>query len=186
MSSSEQKHETVCRFVLRLCSEKDDSIWEQIDKLSKIDYKAALSILVRIAESHGFTFRKEDWERFVKKIIEAYHDQRNNGDCNVIELLKKPTEEHSKDLKEYVFEICDHEGDPGWDKEEDYRFRVDYVIEALQDQMEDDDSGSLLHSCSQEQLEGKGWVPGRFGISCCTGCSWTTIQWSDVAIAISI
>jgi hypothetical protein len=185
MSSSGPKHEMVRRFVLRLCNEKDDSTWEQIDKLSKIDYEEAISILVRIAESHGFSFLKKDWEWVVKKIIEGYPDQRDKGNCSVIELLKKPTKEHSEDLKEYVYEICDHEGEPDWNKEEDYRFRVEYVIEALQDQM-DDDSGSLLHSCSQEQLEGKGWIPGRFGISCCTGYSWTIIKWSDVAGAISI
>jgi hypothetical protein len=185
MSYSEQKHKTVSRFVLHLCNEEDDAIWEQIDKLSKVDYEAAMSILVRIAKSHGFTFLKEDWERVVKKIIEAYPDQRNNRNCDIIELLRKPTKEHSKELKEYVFEICDYEGDPSWGKEKDYRFRVDYVIEALQNEMENDDSGSLLHSCSQEQLDGKGWIPGGFGISCCTGHFQTTINWRDIKDSLS-
>lgn len=185
MSSSDKKHQNVCRFILNLCGEKDGSTWEQIDKLSEIDYEASMSILVRTAESHGYSFVKEDWEWAVKKIIEAHPDQQDNENCDVIECLKKPTKEHSDSLKEYVYEICDYEGDPDWDKEEDYRFRVEHVIATLQEQIEDE-SAPLLLACTQEQLEGKGWVPNRFGISCCTGHSWTTIKWSDVADAIAV
>lgn len=175
MSSSDPKHEMVCRFVLHLCSEKDDSIWKQMGELSKIDYEAAVSVLVCTAESRGFPFLREDWERVIKKMIEAYPDQQNREDRTVIELLKKPMEEHSVSLKESVYEICDYEGDPDWNEEEDYQFRVKYVIEALQKRLKSD-SVSLLRSCSQEQLEGKGWVPSRFGISCCTGYLWITIN----------
>ena len=78
MSSSDQIHEMVCEYVLNLCSEKCDStIRYQLDELSKIDYDAAMSVLVNRAESHGFTFSSEDWEWIVKKIIEAYPNQQD-------------------------------------------------------------------------------------------------------------
>ena len=184
MSSFDQAHQVVCKFILYLINEKNSSIWKHIDELSKMNYEKAVSTLVGAAEDVGFSFFKEDWEWVVKKIVETYLCQQERKNCSVIELLKRPIKKHSDNLREYVYEICDYEGDPSWNKEEDYQFRVEYVIEALGDQMEDA-SVPMLCSCSQEQIEGKGWLPNRFGISCCTGHFQTTISWSDIKDSLS-
>ena len=169
----------VREFIVKIRHEWNRTISTEINRFFEMEYETAITLLENFAHNYGYTFSLQDWESYVKEVIEGYKTKSTQEFRRTIDLLSAPLENHCDGLKEYVFEICDYEGDPSWSKEEDYQYRVDYVIESLEDMVDESDQ-SLLSTCDQDQLEGKGWKINQLGLSCDTGHSKRLISWDKI------
>lgn len=178
---SNDSNDPVRKFLVSIYNEKKwDWVWEEINKISELDYEEAMSKLVNISINCGFPFSKKEWESCIKEIICNYINNSKQENRKIIKLLKKPPNNHSEGLKKYVYEICDYGGDPEWNEKEDYYERVKYVIDVLQEQIEDS-SEYILSGCNQEQLQGKGWIPEKaIGLTCKPPMGYSVfILWKD-------
>jgi hypothetical protein len=147
-------------FLLNLHRLTDAQVWTELEKAADApSYGKAIQQVLRFAEQRGFHITQAGWEAYVRTTLANLPGELDNQ----IRMLRDPPEQHSESLREWVHEVCDHEGESGLTEEEDYECRVQYVLEALH---RENARPSLFSLCSQAQLRGRGWLPCRLGSFC--------------------
>ena len=141
------------------------------DKVASLGELDTESDLIDAAGRLGYAFSLQDWQSTVELLIYAYLEDSEDSELS---MLQEPIESHSAALREWEYEVCDYEGDPTWSKEQDYRFRVDHLLEQLAYEP------SIFDYCDEGQLRGKGWLPFAFGLRTESGFSNLVFSWRHI------
>ena len=127
--------------------------------------------LMAAAMHRGYTISLQGWCDAVRAlVIEPYMSS------DPLSALRSPTKSHSAPLREWVYEVCDHEGDSAWSRDEDYCARVEYILGTYGRKS---DQVIQLH-LSVEQLNGIGWLPDPFGLCTEGEIARKLISWSKI------
>jgi hypothetical protein len=132
--------------------------------------------LLEYAASVEYHFSSKQWQSAVADVVKEHFGPRRHEE--IIRLLQEPISKHRENLREWVFEVVDYEGDPAWTPEEDYQHRVEHILPQLVA-----DNGHEADGLTDLQMAGKGWSLGPFGLhpeepGTGMGINWTEI--SDV------
>ena len=150
-------------------SDRDARVWSGLREgfLSE-------SQLLEYAASLDYHFSSGEWQSAVSHIVEEYLGPKRHEET--IKLLQEPTSKHRENLREWVFEVVDHEGDPAWTPEEDYQYRVEHALRQLVA-----DRGYEADEFSDLQMAGKGWGVMPLGLSTDGPGTRTLIAWTEIS-----
>jgi len=134
----------------------------------------AESRLLEYAASVEYHFSSEQWQSAVADVVKEHFGPRRHEE--IIRLLQEPTSKHRENLREWVFEVVDYEGDPAWTPEEDYQHRVEHILPQLVA-----DSGYEADGLTDLQMAGQGWGVMPFGLSTDGPGTRTLISWTEIS-----
>jgi hypothetical protein len=129
--------------------------------------------LMAAARRDGYRASLQSWREAVKILVV---DKCASSDP--YRALRSPIESHPARLREWVYEVCDYEGDPAWSRDQDYRERVEHLLSMAGRRP----ATGIIQQLTEEQLNGVGWLPNPFGLWTAVGntSSRKLINWSKI------